>query len=198
MRMQIADAEPTQQQLLAGWITTTVFEAAGLFSGAVVIGLSRALERPFLGLVGLGIWFLALWAENYSVSDIAKPAFGLSKPVSIFVMSIAEFATWTIWLLLTGTGLHWLVLLVALLLLTQVHHAVQFCFFFPSSTIGVGLRHPLLWLASAVEAVAGQALIRPLVDGTQHDDRTFGLILGGLLVLFAVEHLIGGRVRPDS
>ncbi len=190
------NTEPTQQQLLAGWITTTIFEAAGLFCGAVVIALSRAFELPFIGLVGLAIWLLSLWAENYSVAEIVKPAFGLSKPVSIFVMSMAEMATWTIWVLLLGTGLPWYVLIVVLLVLTQVHHAVQFCFFFPDSNIGAGMRSPLLWLASAIEAIAGQGVLAAVIGGTAFDAGTLVPALLGLLVLFAIEHMVGGQVRP--
>lgn len=189
-------AQPTQQQLLAGWVTTTLFEGIGLFSGAVVIALSRAFNLPFLSLVGLVIWFLALWAENYSVADIARPAFGLSKPVSIFVMSAAEFATWTIWFLLLQSALPWLALIAILLVLTQIHHAIQFCFFYPDSNIVAGLRSPLLWLASAIEAVAGQGLIALVIGAAAFDAGTLVLPLIGLLVLFAVEHLVGGQVRP--
>ncbi len=187
---------PTQQQLFAGLITTTVFEAAGLFSGAVLIALSRQLAEPALGIVGLLVWLLALWAENYTVADIAHTRFNLSKPLSIFAMSAAEFATWAIWLaLLLHTNLHPILLLVLLAVMTQVHHVFQFGFFYPTTPLTVGLRSPLLWVASGIEAVAGQWLIVQLIMGNDLSLTALAGPLLGLLILFTVEHIVGGQVR---
>ncbi len=192
----MVNTQPTPQQLLAGLVTTTLFEAVGLFSGAVLIALSRQLGEPTLGVIGLLVWFLALWAENYSVSDIAHTRFNLSKPLSIFAMSMAEFATWTIWLVvLLPTGLHGLILLVLLALITQVHHVFQFGFFYPDAPLIVGFRSPILWAASIIEAIAGQGIIQGLLV---NQDLTFAALavpLVGLLILFTVEHIVGGQVK---
>jgi hypothetical protein len=187
------------QDLLAGWVTTTLFETVGLFAGALVLALSSQLQLPILGIVALMIWFLALWAENYSVATLTVTRFGQSKPISILMMSLAEFVTYSIWLaLLLTAGLHWLILFAVLVVLTQVHHAVQFCYFFPNASFVQGMRNPLLLVASVIEAVAGQALLAPLIGANLAQMTFSGLILPfiGLLVLFAIEHLVGGRVTP--
>ena len=187
---------PTQQQLFAGLVTTTLFEAVGLFSGAVLIALSRQLAEPALGIVGLLVWLLALWAENYSVADIAHTRFNLSKPLIIFAMSTAEFATWTIWLaLLLTTNLNAIILLVILAVLTQLHHVFQFGFFYPTTPLTVGLRSPLLWAASGIEAVAGQWLVVQVLATTDLSLTALAGPLVGLLILFTLEHIVGGQVR---
>jgi hypothetical protein len=192
------EAQPTQKQLLTGWITTTIFEGAGLFAGAILIALSRELGISTLGVIGLLVWWLSLWAENYTVADLVKPAFGLSKPVSLLVMGLAEFVTWVVWLgLFLQTDLPWFVLLVVLAVLTQIHHAIQFCFFYPTSSIVVAMRSPLLWLASVVEAIAGQWLIVQLLNTSQFDLESLIFPFIGLIVLFGVEHLIGGQVKAE-
>lgn len=193
----MARADRSRAQLVTGLITTTIFEATGLFAGAALVALSRSLALSFLGFVGLLVWFIALWAENYSVAELTYPRFGLSQPLSILVMSVAEFITWTIWLVvLLQTDLHWVVLLLILAILTQIHHAVQFCFFFPDARMAAGLRNPLLWLASGIEAVAGQGLITQIISTDQFTYSDALPLLLGLLVLFTVEHLVSGQVKP--
>lgn len=193
--------EPTSQQLFTALITTTLFEALGLFIGATLFSLSREFDLPALIFVGLAAWFLSMWAENYSVSELVNPRFSLSKPLSILMMSLAEFATWTIWLIVVlQIDLHWIASGVILLVLTHIHHTTQFCFFYSDAPFAAGLRNPILLLASAVEALAGQWLIVQVLrlDGTQMNLSNLLLPLVGLLVLFTVEHIIGGQVKPSS
>ena len=153
-----------------------------------------------LGLVALAAWFLILWAENYSVADIAVPRFNLSKPMSIFVMSFAEFVTWTIWLvILLQVNLSPVILGVILFVLTHLHHTVQFCFFFPDGKFMVGIRQPMLIAASAIEAVSGQWLLVQVMQTPPSAMSLSTLILPlvGLILLFGLEHIVAGQVKPS-
>jgi len=191
--------QPDQRQMLTALVTTTIFEALGLFAGAVLLAISAQADLSFLGVIGLGVWFIALWAENYSVAGLVVPRFGLDKTASILAMSAAEFVTWALWaILVVEFDLHWLPALVILALLVQLHHAVQFAFFYKEATIQQGLQNPVLFAASVVEAIAGQWLIVAIIN-TSVPDLTFSGLIGplvGLLVLFTVEHVLGGKVKP--